>query len=238
MSKIKRATQYAVNLAKGMYKMPRMAFNRKLFERIVQESLKNNASEGELDENTKAPDVRFTNGPIDRVFGSYNTRTKKIKIDILESYIKTLSHLPRNEEEMKIIFDRYLTKVLQHEAGHWELDMKKGRKAQFDKYAIRIPLFLFGLVPIYFFAKWLIPGCWDQIINFYAHGLITGFVFGTVAGLFGLGLLVAGILLDAFVSFVIAASFTYKLSWHERYAKEYVEKSKQDKRWDDVIVPK
>ena len=70
-----KITNFFVKLAKGIYTMPKLGFNRKLFQKLVKENLEQNQS------TIAAPEVEFTQGPIDGVLGSYNSETKKIEIE-------------------------------------------------------------------------------------------------------------------------------------------------------------
>lgn len=184
------------------------------------------------------PIVTFEDGPIDGVLGSFTHETKTVMIDALEIMAITLDRTEVFEpEDFRRRFDEHLTQVLAHEGGHWHLEKKSGAWARWEKYIIFTVLLLVGLAG-FFAIGWLVT----SYINTSVFGWIAQ--LPTAAAVIAT-MLVYGIEIYAMARyFVFAFNFwklisffiTYKVCWHERFAREFEGNVKLDSEWEKVVV--
>ena len=212
--------------------IPRLSFNRELYRSLIAECPK-----GPIKAEASDPEVYFAFGPIDGVLGNYDERSNKITIDVIELYATVLFIKQVPVELAKLEFDKMVTRVLAHEGGHWHLEKRHGFLANLERALLRVGFYSIGL-SLTLGMTWLAYlMIWGSLVSWLGTHIPMVVAAPLSLGLY-LGLwFVLYRCAHTFVSVAQALSFryTYRLCWHERFAREFEERPATDTRWDDVI---
>jgi hypothetical protein len=213
---------------------PPFRFNRELYARLIQEK----GTDGPIIAPAHEPDVEFAMGPLDGMLGSYDVRTGKIMIDVLENFMVVLRSPADllDPEDLKRRFDVRMTETIAHEGGHWRLDKRLGMKALIDKFVMLGLFLILGLGGLALLGRIY----WFGVLGYLA---IPAFASHTVLGYLGsgaaviVGALIYLNIIRIYLGFWKALSFglTYQLCYHERYARRFAREAEADKRWEGVI---
>jgi len=220
-------------LSAQMLGLPPFKFNKKLYSELLttlRRGRKLKVPQGGLK-------VKFENGDVDGVLGSYDAKTDTITIDQFEILVVSIAECGiHNIGRLKKRFDHHATRVLAHEGDHWKVTQRYGKLPYIERALWNASLTMFGL-----FILWL-----SYIMI--AKGIVGGFIptmynisptLGIVIGIISIGLYL-GLLLTVGLRFLmlwrmLAAAMTYKFCYLERSARSAEERAAVNPRWESVI---
>lgn len=212
---------------------PVIRFNYDLYKKLVSKCPTSQVEAGAGD-----PKVIFEDGPIDGVLGSFDLETKELKIDALEIMISTLETQDvLDSDKFAASLDQKLTQVLAHEGGHWHLDKHNGYWAKAEKVAIFFLLLVVGAVLSLILAGVAGSAMGGRIANItqelnpFWSWVVTVILYGFET-----------IVLFTFLRFAfifwknISFMITYKICYHERFARKFEGNVDLNPEWKDVVV--